>query len=79
MASTEICRFQFLRWLMHAVLSVTLLLCITDSRLANSAITAYWNISIEVCGPGKIPPLPSDSSPVSVFPGEINLKILFAN
>lgn len=31
------------------------------------------------CGLGRRQPLLSDSSPVSVFPGEINLKILFAN
>lgn len=66
-------------WLTPAVFSVTLLLCISDSSLANSAIKAYWNLSIKLRGRGKIPPLLSDSSPVSVFPGEINLKMLFAN
>lgn len=75
----EKCCFQFLHWLMHAVLSVTLLLCVSDCRLENSAIKAYWSISKKLCGRGKIPPLLSDSNPVSVFLGEINLKILFAN
>lgn len=69
----EKCCFQFLCWLMlaHAVLSVPLLLCVSDCRLVKSAIKAYWSISKKLCGRGKIPPLLSDSNPVSVFPGEI--------
>ena len=67
MASAEICRFKFLLWLMHAVLSVTLLAYISDSRLENPAIKTYWNISIKLyVAVVGFHPL-SDSSPSPSF------------
>lgn len=67
----------------YIVLSVTLLLCICDSRLENSATKTYWDIwdiSMQwlfLCNFGRRLPFLRDSN--SIFPGEINLKILLAN
>lgn len=71
MVSAELFWFEFLLWLIRAVLPVTLLYE-SDSRLENFT-------GIFLSGLGRRLPLLSDSGPVSVFPGEINLKILFAN
>lgn len=72
MVSAELFRFEFLLWPICAVLPVTLHLYESDSRLENFT-------GIFLSGLGRRLPRLSDSGPVSVFPGEINLKILFAN